>query len=151
MHSRNGPHICPQLNECQGRFRWGAESLVGSLVSVLSSRSSSHTFVVFIVNQKAIDTSWAEGTLVRLFYAVSQAACGDFCPIFLPGTQSQVLFGTSLLAPWTDSGIAEGRALSPLLFNLLVNGPAAVVRRAAPGVQFGSSHRFTAQLHADDL
>ena len=47
--------------------------------------------------------------------------------------------------------MAQGRVLSPLLFNLLVNGLAASVRQAAPGVQFGVSHRFTNQLYADDL
>ena len=62
------PHICP-LDESQGGFRWSADCLVGSLVSAFSSRSSSHTFVAFIDVQKAFDTSWVEGTLVRLFDA----------------------------------------------------------------------------------
>ena len=68
VHARIGPQISPQLDECQGGFRWGADSLVGSLVDLLTSRSSSHTFVVFIDIHKAFDTS-VEGTLVRLFDA----------------------------------------------------------------------------------
>ena len=48
VHSRISPHISPQLDESQGGFRWGADLLVGSLVSVLSSRSNAHTFVAFI-------------------------------------------------------------------------------------------------------
>ena len=44
----------------------------------------------------------------------------------------------------------SGRVLSPLLYNFLVNGLASVCR-AAPGVQFGVSHRFTDQLYVDDL
>ena len=32
-----------------------------------------------------------------------------------------------------------------------MNGLAASVRQAAPGVQFGVSHRFTDQLYANDL
>ena len=65
VHARIGLHISPQLDECQGGFRWGADSLVGSLVDLLTSRSSSHTFVAFIDIHKAFDTSWVEGTLVR--------------------------------------------------------------------------------------
>ena len=104
--SRIGPHICPQLDESQGGFRWGADCLVGSLVSVLSSRSSSHTFVAFIDIQKAFDTSWVEGTLVRLFDPVSLGCMWRLLSHFLLGTQSQVRSGDSLSAPWTDTGIA---------------------------------------------
>ena len=57
VHARIGPHISPQLDECQRVFRWGADSLVGSLVDLLTSRSSSHTFVAFIDIHKAFDTS----------------------------------------------------------------------------------------------
>ena len=71
---------------------------------------------------------------------------------FLRGTQSQVRVGSSLSEPWFDSGIAQGRVLSPLLFNLLVNGLAAAVRRSAPGAQFSPSGvRFSCQLYADDV
>ena len=73
--SRIGRHICPQLDESQGGFRWGADCLVGSLVSVLSSRSSSHTFV------------GVSGCMWRLLSH------------FLRGTQSQVRSGDSLSAP----------------------------------------------------
>ena len=66
--------------------------------------------------------------------------------------QSQVRVGSSLSEPWFDSGIAQGRVLYPLLFNLLVNGLAAAVRRSAPGAQFSPSGvRFPCQLYADDV
>ena len=71
---------------------------------------------------------------------------------FLRGTQSQVRVGSSLSHPWFDSGIAQGRVFSPLLFNLLVNGLAAAVRRSALGAQFfPSGVRLTCQLYADDV
>ena len=38
--TRIAPHIIPQLDESQSGFRWGADVLVGSLVSTLSARSS---------------------------------------------------------------------------------------------------------------
>ena len=152
VHARIGPHISPQLDECQGGFRWGADSLVGSLVDLLSSRSSLHTYVAFIDIHKAFDTSWVEGTLVRLFDAGVSGQMWKLMSHFLRGTQSQVRVGSSLSEPWFDSGIAQGRVLSPLLFNLLVNGLAAAVRRSAPGAQFSPSGvRFPCQLYADDV
>ena len=57
-------------------FSLGADSLVGSLVDLLSSRSSLHTYVAFIDIHKAFDTSWVEGTLVRFDAGVS----GPFPP-----------------------------------------------------------------------
>ena len=69
---------------------------MGSLVSVLSSRSNSHTFVAFIDVQKAFDTSWVEGTLVRLFDADVHGRMWNPLCHFLRGTQSQVRLGSSL-------------------------------------------------------
>ena len=40
--------------------------LVSSFLEVLSSRRSALTFVAFVDTQKAFDTAWVEGTLVRL-------------------------------------------------------------------------------------
>ena len=55
--------------------------------------------------------------------------------------------------PWVDSGIAQGRVLSPLLFNLLVNSLAATISRASPGVRLSScsDFRLSNQLYAVDL
>ena len=72
---------------------------------------------------------------------------------FLCGTLSQVRARGEVSSPWVDTGIAQGRVLSPLLFNLLVNSLAAAIRRASPGVRLLplSDFRFTCQLYADDL
>ena len=53
----------------------------------------------------------------------------------------------------THAGIAQGRVLSPLLFNLLVNSLAADIRRCCPGVRLvpASNVRFVCQLYADDV
>ena len=48
---------------------------------------------------------------------------------------------------------AQGRVLSPLLFNLLVNSLAADIRRCCPGVRLvpASDVRFVCHLYADDV
>ena len=149
--SKLAPHLSPTRRMSREGFRWGADSLVGSLVDLLTSRSSSHTLVAFIDIHKAFDTSGVEGTLVRLFDAGVSDQMWKLMSQFLRGTQSLLCVGSSLSHPWFDSGIAQGRVLSPLLFNLLVNGLAAV-RRSAPGAQFfPTGVRLPCQLYADDV
>ena len=115
-------------------------------------RASTHTFVVFVDIEKAFDTAWVEATLVRLHDAGVQGLLWRLISNFLRHTVSQVRLGGDLSEPWPDSGIAQGRVLSPLLFNLLVDGLAVAVHHASPGVLLpGSVDRFTAQLYADDL
>ena len=72
---------------------------------------------------------------------------------FVHGTFSQVRCGSDLSEPWQDSGIAQGRVLSPLLFNILVDGFARAVHVACPGVSLMGSwdSRFAGQLYADDF
>ena len=62
------------------------------------------------------------------------------------------LVPTSPIHGWTLV-IAQGRVLSPLLFNLLVNSLAATISRASPGVRLSScsDFRLSNQLYADDL
>ena len=101
--------------------------------------------------QRAFDTSWVEGTLVRLHEVGVRGQMWHLMCHFLRGTQSQARVGASLSAPWSDTGIAQGRVLSPLLFNL-VDSLATNVRQFAPSVRLAASpHRFSHQLYADDL
>ena len=153
VHARIAPHVSHQLHSSQGGFRWGADALVGSLVNVLQMWSTSHTFVAFVYIQKAFDTSWVEATLVRLFNAGVTGRMWKLIANFLRQTRSQVRLGTDLSEPWDDSGIAQGRVLSPLLFNLLIDGLAVALHRASPGVSLtrNSDFRFVGQLYADDL
>ena len=70
---------------------------------------------------------------------------------FLCGTLS--LVATMGCLPLGLTRVPQGRVLSPLLFNLLINGIAAAIRRAAPGARLAanSNFSFSFQLYADDL
>ena len=53
-----------------------------------------------------------------------------------------------------DSSLGQGSVLSPLLFNLVVNGAAAAIKRSCPGVSLGvepGAPNVSTLLYADDL
>ena len=93
------------------------------LVDLLSSRSSSHNNVAFIDFHTTVQTSCVERTLVRVFDTGEFIQRWKLVPTFLRG--AVLLQYCSKPCP-----------LSPLLFNLLVNGLAGAVQRSAPGAQF---------------
>ena len=153
IHGRIAPHICNRLDDSQGGFRWGADACVYGLVDALRLRQDTHTFCAFVDIRKAFDTSWVEATLVRLHQSGVTGGMWRTIANFLCGTLSQVRVRGDVSPPWVDTGIAQGRVLSPLLFNLLVKSLAAAIRRASPGVRLvpSSDFRLTDQLYADDL
>ena len=116
-------------------------------------RSSSHTFVAFVDIEKAVDTSWVEATLVQLHDVGVRGRLWHLIAKFPRNTVSQVRLGGDLSEPCPDSGIAQGIVLSPLLFNLLMDGLAAAVQHASPGVLLPGcvDSRFTDRFHAGDL
>ena len=124
------PHILPELDPSQGGFRWGADAMAFSLVDSLRLRRHEHTLVAFIDIKKAFDSCWVEATLVRLFDFGVTGRLWHLLANFLCGTMSQVRLGGSVSSPWVDSGIAQGRVLSPLLFNLLIDSLAVTLRSA---------------------
>ena len=153
IHGRIAPHICNRLDDSQGGFRCCADACVYGLVDALRLRQDTHTFCAFVDIRKAFDTSWVEATLVRLHQSGVTGGMWRTIANFLCGTLSQVRVRGDVSPPWVDTGIAQGRVLSPLLFNLLVNSLAAAIRRASPGVRLvpSSDFRLTDQLYADDL
>ena len=153
IHARIAPIVNHQLSESQGGFCWGADALVGSLVNVLTMRASTHTFVAFVDIEKAFDISWVEATLVRMHYIGVRGLMWNLLSNFLRHTVSQIRLGNELSDQWLDSSIAQGRVLSPLLDNLLVDGLAVEVQLASPGVLLPGNFqcRFTDQLYADNL
>ena len=90
-----------------------------------------HTFVAFIDSRKNFDFCWVETTW---FVSMTWASQNP--------SQS-----------WVDSGVAQGRVLSTLLFNLLMDSLASSLRAAVPGVRPVDCDRFrhVCQLYADDV
>ena len=111
------------------------------------------TICAFIDIRQAFDAAWVVATLVRLAQIGVTGGMWRTITNFLVATISQVRIGDAQAHPWMDLGIAQGRALSPPLFNLLVNSSAADIHRCWPGVHLApaSDVRFVCQLCAHDL
>ena len=128
VHSRIAPCISQQLHHCQGGFRWGADMMAGSLIDVLHMRSVTHTFDAFVDIFKAFDTSWVEVTMVELFSMGVHGACGRWLHILCMARSR-----SSEVVPICQSlGRTLPRVLSPLLFNILVDGLARALHDACP-------------------
>ena len=87
--------------------------MVYSFVDALRHRRETHTFCAFVDIRKAFDTCWVEAALVRLFQVGVTGGMWRTIANFLCGTLSQVRTGSDVSHPWVDSGIAQGRVLSP--------------------------------------
>ena len=135
-----------------GRFSLGIRCLRLRAPGHIASAAGHAHVCAFVDIRKAFDTSWVEATLVRLHQVGVTGGMWRTVANFLCGTLSQVRVCGDVSPPWVDTGIAQGRVLSPLLFKLLVNSLAAAIRRASPGVRVAphSNLRVTCQLY-DDL
>ena len=125
-----------------------------------------HTFHHNWMSRKVVSV----GALTLLFAALWTPFASPSGPFVSMMCASQVVFGISLPTssaalcprsvlgdsasqPWVDSGVTQGRVLSPFLFNLLVDNLATSLRAAVPGVRLVDSDPFrhVCQLCADDL
>ena len=146
IHSRIAPYIFPQLDWCQGGFRWGADVMACSPCDSLRLPCNTHTLVALIDTKKAFDSCWVEAKLLRLPDIGVSGRMWHGIANFYRGTHSQVRIGESSSQCWVDSGIAQGRVLSPLLCDLLVDSLAPSLRSAVPVVRlvcFDVSHLVT--------
>ena len=155
IFNRIEPTINSQLDESQAGFRWGPDLQVYALVETLRMRRGHRTLCAFIDIRKAFDTSWVNGALCRLHRAGIQGGMWRLVADMVTNTSSRVRAYGGFSAEWSDGGLAQGRVLSPLLFNILINSLAADVRRACQGVHLDphspSSPQLTVLLYADDL
>ena len=152
--SRIGPLLDEQLDPCQAGFRSGSDEQVYALQECLRLRGSSKTFCAFIDLKNAFGSCWVNAALWRLrrggVHGLLWKVIADLCR----GGVSRVKAYEGLSSAASDCGLGQGRVLSPILFNLVMNGAAAAVQRVCPGVRLGldpRAPRVSTLLYADDL
>ena len=110
---------------------------------------------MFIDIKKAYDVAWYDAALLRLHRLGIDPATWHLIDDIGSGCSSCVRLAEGMSATWgVEGGLAQGRVLSPLLFNIVVNGVAAAVRRVNPGVRLGPEPHAPAVpilLYADDI
>ena len=144
--TRIAPHISERL--CGGRvISGGAQTLWFTASSMPSSPQGDTHFLCVCAHPEGL-----RHVLGRSYPCPPLPGLGIWRTIanFLCSTLSQ---SDDVSHPWVDSGIVQGRVLSPLLFNLLVNSLAAAISRASPGVRLSScsDFRLSNQPNADDF
>ena len=115
------PHIFPQLDFSQGGFRWGVDALElsilqGSCVSAVTCTLLLHSSISSkFLARPGWKLPWSVLTM-----SGSPVASGTCLPTSSAAHCPKCAFATQLPSLWVDTGIAQGRVLSPLLFDLLV-------------------------------
>ena len=102
-----------------------------------------------MLKRKRFDTAWVEGTTLVRLHEVGGDRADVASHVPFPPVTLNLKFELVHLS-LHSIGIAQGRVLSPLLFNLLIDTLASDVRQLAPGVCLLSHHRFSNQLYAND-
>ena len=129
------------LSEIQGGFREDhrCEDHIFTLKSIVTCRQAEkkQTFLAFLDFKKAFDSVWREG----LFNAIWETGIkGRLWRILsncmYNNVQCQVKFGNTLTTDFFDveEGVKQGCVLSPVLFCVLINNLAKMIKKANLGV-----------------
>ena len=151
---RVGPCVEPQLDNCQAGFRWGAEEQVYVLKETLRLRGRASTFCAFVDLKNAFGTCWVDAALCRLHRAGIVGNTWQVIADMFSDCQSRVRVHGGTSSSGRDSGLGQGRVMSPLLFNLVINSAAACIKRACAGVSLGSdpaAPKVSVLMYADDI
>ena len=148
------PVIDSQLDHSQAGFRYGPDEQIYALHECLRLRRGRPTFCAFIDVKNAFGTCWVNAALSKLHRGGVQGQLWKVVADLCTQGRSSVRVHGGLSSFGFDSGLGQGRVLSPLLFNIVVNGAAAAIRRSCPGVSLGpepDAPRVSTLLYADDL
>ena len=151
---RISPVVDPQLDSTQAGFRWGSDEHAYVLGETLRLRPHCRTFCAFVDLKNAFGTCWIDAALCKLHRAGVSGSLWKLIADFCSNGRSCVSAYGGLSHFGSDSGLGQGRVLSPLLFNLVMNGAAVAVQRTCQGVRIGQEPggpRVTTLLYADDL
>ena len=153
--NRIRPLVDPQLDDSQAGFRWGSDVQVYALLETIRLRQGSATYCAFLDIRKAFDVAWREGALLKLHRAGVTGDLWHLVDDFVTGRSAAVRVDSCLSDVWSvDDGVGQGAVVSGFLFNLLINGLAAAIKKACQGVTCGSepnAPRVQVLLYADDI
>ena len=126
-----------------------------ALLETLRLRQGSRTFCAFLHIRKTFDVVWRGGALLKLHRAGIPISLWHLVDDIITDRPATVRIGACFSEPWdVESGIGQEAVLSGFLFDILINGLAAAIRRVCPGVACGSDSnapRIQPLLYADDL
>ena len=134
VHARIVSHIFPQLDECQGSFRWGVDVMTYSLVDPLRLRRHVHTCATLVDIKKVFHSCWWKSSWSACMTLAFLAFYGPWLRTSFVTSLSQIRVDDSTSQPWVDLGIAEGRVLSSLLFDMLVDSYVIALRSPSSGI-----------------
>ena len=99
--------------------------------------------------------AWRDAALLKLARVGVDGSVWAFVDDLISHRVCRARVNGQLSCCWADAtGVGQGAVLSPLLFNLVINGLAAAVRRVHGGVAVGlgaDAPRVSTLLYADDL
>ena len=149
------PAVDLQLDPSQAGFRWGPDVQFYTLWETLRLRKNSRTFCAFLDLRKAFDVAWRDGALLKLYRAGIPIHLWHLVDDLVSDRTAAVRIGSCASDSWdVESGVGQGAVLSGFLFNLLINGLAAAIKRACGGVSCGPDRgapRLQVLLYADDI
>ena len=126
-----------------------------TLREILQLRRGSRTYCAFLDIRKAFDAAWREGSLVRLWRAGLPPNLWHLVDDFISGRTASVRVASATSDQWdVENGLGQGAVLSGFLFNILINGLAAGIKRVCHGVRGGScpdAPQLQILMYADDI
>jgi hypothetical protein len=140
-----------ELAEEQGGFRKGrgcAEHIF-TLKEILRMRKGRKTFCCFLDVKKAYDRVWRDGLWVRLWDVGVRGKMWRVIKNSYDGVASCILLG-SKRTRWFGI-VRQGCVLSPLLYDMFINGLIVVVKASKLGVAVGDGFRLAILLFSDDI
>ena len=153
--NRLHPVVDPRLDECQAGFRTGSDFPAYALLETLHLRKHTRTYCAFLDIRKAFDVAWRDGAMLRLFRAGVSGSLWHLIDDLVSHRTAAVRVSSKFSDSWdVENGIGQGAVLSGFLFNVLVNGLAAEIRRVCNGVTCAGragSMQVQILMYADDV
>ena len=109
------------------------------------------TFLCFVDLRKAYDSVWREGLFSRLMEDGVPSKLVDLVKMWYRNVKAKVRVN-DVDSDWFESkvGVRQGDTLSPLLFNIFINGIVEKVKQSGVGVKIGDA-LLSVLLFADDM